>query len=77
MLDRLETCRVYRAIITLSSLQISDMYTNTTRFYVSLNIDYNMRIFELCTFPKSVNALRVYIEFCIVGYHCSGIIEMC
>ena len=37
MTDRLETCRVYRATIPLSFLQISDLYTVPTRFYESLN----------------------------------------
>ena len=36
MIDRLETCRVYRATIPLSFLQISDLYTLPTRFYESL-----------------------------------------
>ena len=37
MIDRLETCRVYRATIPLSFLQIIDPYTVPTRFYESLN----------------------------------------
>ena len=35
--DILETCRVYRATIPLSFLQISDLCTVPTRFYESLN----------------------------------------
>ena len=37
MTDRLETCRVYRATIPLSLLQISDLYIAPTRFYELLN----------------------------------------
>ena len=37
MIDRLESCSGYRAIIHLSFLQISDLCTVPTRFYESLN----------------------------------------
>ena len=50
MTDRLETYRVFRAIIPLSFLQISDLYTVQT-FYASLNEKDQMC--GLCTFPKS------------------------
>ena len=36
MTDRLETCRIFRATIPLSLLQISDLHTVPTRFYASL-----------------------------------------
>ena len=39
MIERLETCRVYRATIPLSFLQISDLCTVPTRFYESLNVE--------------------------------------
>ena len=37
MMDRLETCRVYRATIPLPFLQISDLHTVPTRFFEPLN----------------------------------------
>ena len=50
MTDRLETCRVYRATIPLSLLQISDLYTVSTRLYDLLS-DKN-RMCELCMFSQ-------------------------
>ena len=59
MVDRLETCRVYRATIPLSFLQISDLYTVPTRFYESL-----MRkiMCELCTFSEMWSQLAKHIS---------------
>ena len=58
MIDRLETCRVYRATIPLSFLQILDLYTVPTRFSESLK-DKNWMC-ELCMFPKSGHILAIY-----------------
>ena len=50
MVDRFETCRVYRATIPLSLLEISDLHTVPTTFYVSFN-EKNWMC-ELCTFSQ-------------------------
>ena len=51
MIDTLDTFRVYRATISLSFLQILDLYTVSSGFYESLNEEN--RMCELCTFSKS------------------------
>ena len=38
LVDKLETCGVYRAAIPLPFMQILDLYTVPTRLYGSLNI---------------------------------------
>ena len=49
MVDRFETCRVYRATIPLSFLKISDLYTVPTRFYA---LNEKNQMCELCTFSQ-------------------------
>ena len=66
MVDRLETCRVYRATIPLSFLQISDLYTVPTRFYGSLNeknrmLDLfpNLCIYSIIRYMANTHLLKI------------------
>ena len=59
MTDRLDTCRVYRATIPLSLVQISDLYMVPTRFSESLN--EKIGCVNYAHFPKSSH--RYYMEF--------------
>ena len=59
MTDRHETCRVYRATIPLSLLQISDLYMVPTRFSESLNEKYSRGP----TLPKILYEIQKSIDF--------------
>ena len=57
-MDILETSRVYRATISLSFLQISDLYSVPTRFYESLNEKNRMcELWHNARFPNLVTSI--------------------
>ena len=64
MTDTLETCRVYRATIPLSFLQISDLYTVPTRFYESLNEKNRMCELRQIRSHISIIYIMIYIHHC-------------
>ena len=62
--DDRKTCRVYRATIPLSFLQISDLYTVPTRFYESLNEKNQMC--ELCMLSQIWSHNNYYFSIIII-----------
>ena len=62
-MGRSETCRVYRATVPLSFLQISDLNIVATRFYESVNEKNWMCELHMYVFPNSVTFLNEALKY--------------
>ena len=71
MIDRLETCRVYRATIPLSFLQISDLCTVPIRFSESLN-EKN----QMCELYNPVTHSDMYVRIYRMDSIRTGIVKL-